>query len=289
MACPKQEPKLQRRQVKDLRPYPRQADFFHDIPKRDLLSIVQGLKQGIVHPIEVLPKNRAGLPPNTILRGHQRLRAYKLIGAVEIDVLVRYDLADADENTIEREFLVDNVYRRHLDKLGLARVTLRLIQLRRAHPERRLQGAEEEEARDEIGKVIGMSGRNLQRYWNVLRSPREIQEAFRAGQLTLVQAARVAGLSTAEQSEIADAIRAGATPRQAVATLPAPRTTKQESVNNVFNRLTRELERDLQALDGQIARLDPSRLSPSVPLLKKGRMLLRKLIEQAQQADEQAG
>lgn len=62
-------------------------------------------------PIQIVPKTRAGLPANTIIDGHQRARAHELVGDTEVPVLVRYDLADAILEQVEREFLAANRHR----------------------------------------------------------------------------------------------------------------------------------------------------------------------------------
>src|SRR5436305_951492 len=60
------------RKLKDLKPFPLQKDFFDDLPDHELEALAAGIERnGLRNPIEILPKNRAGYPPNTILNGHQ--------------------------------------------------------------------------------------------------------------------------------------------------------------------------------------------------------------------------
>jgi hypothetical protein len=65
-------------------------------------------RNGPTYPIEILPKNCAGIPANTILQGHNRRAALLQSGQAETVVLVRHDLADADADTSERHFLDEN-------------------------------------------------------------------------------------------------------------------------------------------------------------------------------------
>lgn len=62
-----------------------------------------------------------------ILDGHRRVRAFEVLGADDITVMIRWDLADADEAKIEAEFLQHNFNRRHLHQIDRARIALRLF------------------------------------------------------------------------------------------------------------------------------------------------------------------
>ena len=186
------KPKRETRKLKDLRPHPMQAVYFGDLSEADLKALADDIRRnGLRHPIEVLPENKAGHPPNTTLKGHQRTRALLRNGVTETEVLVRYDLADADDAAIETAFLEDDLSRRHLDNLGKARIVLRRFEIEKKRPRGGLRRAEEAEARDRVGKAIGMSGRNLQRYLNILRAPIQVQDAFRGKELSLVDAAKI--------------------------------------------------------------------------------------------------
>ena len=46
------------------------------------------------------------------------------------------------------------------------------------------------EARDRVGRALGMSGRNLGRYLRVLKTPVAVQNAFRAGYAVACNAQR---------------------------------------------------------------------------------------------------
>ena len=167
-----QEPITERRSLKSLKPFPDQHWMFDSLSDTDLAGLARDIQRnGLKTPIEVLPRNRAGLPAGTILRGHQRLRALRLNGETEADVLVRYDLADGSRDQIEREFLEDNLFRRQLDPLAKAKVALRLAEIERQAAPGEVPEGEGGEVRDRVGKAIGMSGRNLDRYLSVLKAP----------------------------------------------------------------------------------------------------------------------
>ena len=156
-----QDLKLRRevRRLGELQPHPLQSSFFDDLPEDGLCALANDIKlNGLKHPIEILPANTAGLPPDTILAGHQRKLALEKNGETRTEVIVRHDLATADAATIEACFLGDNQYRRHSDTLARARVAHRLFELHKKKPCNRLGFAEQEELRDRIGKIIDMSG-----------------------------------------------------------------------------------------------------------------------------------
>jgi hypothetical protein len=67
-----------------------------------------------------------------------------------------------------------------------------------------------------IGRKLGASGRNLDRYLKVLKTPKEVQDAFSQGKLSLVEAGKVAGLSGESQAAIQAAIRSGKKAKEVV-------------------------------------------------------------------------
>lgn len=226
-----QKPTIETRHLKKLVPFPRQEHFFAPLSVHDLSALADDIKRnGLRQPIEILPDNTAGYPTNTIVRGHERRRALLANKETTADVLVRYDLADADAADIERAFLDDNLHRRQLDQLAKARVALRLFEIERGRSRRR-RPDEEAEARDRVGKVIGMSGRHLARYWRVVKMSVEIQSAVSAGQLSLVLAAKIADLPPAKQEQIARRLKDGESPKAVMDALAKKKTRPAEKTD----------------------------------------------------------
>lgn len=283
MAEKKQQPKLEPRKLKDLLPYPRQADFFDDIPEEDLKALARALREGAVPPLQILPDNRAGLPANTINDGHMRAKAHELNGDIEVPVLVRYDLAVAPLEQFEREFLAANQHRRHLDTLAKARAALRLYELSRKHPERKLCGSEVEDARDAVGRAIGMSGRNLQRSWNVLRTPSAVQEAFRRGELSLVDAAPIGCMPVEVQKEIATRIEGGESPKKILGEQVRQAQPDKQAEKAVLH-LCRALGDYERQLAGWITEADEAVFQERPGHVRRGRTLIAALINFLKQA-----
>src|SRR5262245_32828446 len=211
MPNPKCAPRLETRKLSDLHDHPLQGCFYGGLSEYDLKELAADIRRsrGLKEPIEVLPENRAGLPKDTIVSGHQRRRALLLNGETESAVLVRYDLATAKKATIEGEFLRANQNRRHLDALSKARGGLRLFEIEKGRPPGSLSPRDEAEGRDRVGNILGMSGRNLQRYFSILKAPLVVQKAFQEKALTLVEAAKVGDLSPEDQTAIAFRLQAG--------------------------------------------------------------------------------
>ena len=102
---------------------------------------------------EILPENAAGLSgPTPSWTAASAWQALKHNGETEVRVLVRYDLAEADRDTIELEFLATNKERRHLDKLEKARVALRQYEIEKNRKGGKLFSFDKEKARELLGK-----------------------------------------------------------------------------------------------------------------------------------------
>jgi ParB/RepB/Spo0J family partition protein len=204
--------KLEPRKLSDLLPFPLQQQYFGTLSEEKMAALADSIQSnGLKHPIEVLPVNTAGYEPNTIIHGHKRRAALELLGMKKVNVLVRYDLSEASRCVIELDFLGENHNRGQEDPLTEARIALHLLELERRRDGLQVQSGE---ARDRVGKVLGMSGRNLDRYLRVLTTPLGVQNAFRAGKITLLNAGKIAGLPKPRQQEIAARLDAGEEPRR---------------------------------------------------------------------------
>jgi len=204
------EPKFESRKLDQLVAFPSQDYQFPPCSAEDDARLLESIQaNGLRVPIEILPANAAGYPANTIVFGHRRCKALIQLGITEVNVLVRYDLADSGAGEIEALFIHDNLDRRQLPKLGKARAIMRLFEIERSRAPGELRKREEREARDRVGKAIGMSGRNAQRYLNILKSPISVQTAFESEFLTLTEAGRIASLPETVQHSIDESLKSG--------------------------------------------------------------------------------
>jgi ParB-like chromosome segregation protein Spo0J len=279
----KRKPEVEERELSDLHPFPRQAEFFDDLSDHDLEQLAADIKRnGLKQRIDVLPENSAGLNPNTILRGHQRRLALEILGYSTYAVRVRYDLAGSTAADIERFFLDDNLNRRQLDPLAKVRVALRRFEIDKGHRLNGHSAQQEGEVRDWIGKVLGMSGRNVDRYKNVLSSPVEVQEALRTGKLPLVQAAKVGGLPTKLKAKIAARIADGEDARAVVQECLPAKKASARSADDSLRSLLKSLVGGHSDLAGRLDEISAGLLKRSLKDLRSGAALLRDLVAKAE-------
>jgi ParB-like chromosome segregation protein Spo0J len=263
-----------------LHPHPMNPSFF-DPPSPDAIAALADdiTRNGLREPVEVLPPgNRAGLPGNTVLSGHSRLLACKRLGWPTVPVRVRYDLRDADAGEVERCLLEANQNRRHLDPLAKARVAERLFRIRTGAGGRRLSGRGREELRDVIGRVLGMSGRNLDRYLKVLAAPPEVQNAFRAGRVPLVLAGRAAGLPAKEQADVAARIRGGSDPKGAILAHIPPADGRHVKPADALGSFVRGLRRGRDDLADRVGEVRAAHVGRHAADLRDARRLIDQLL-----------
>jgi hypothetical protein len=281
--CSKKTIRIEVRKLKDLVPFPLQPEYYDATSEDSLRALAADIKaNGLDHKIVILPANKAGYPPNTILGGHRRKYAMELNGVTQTEVEVRYDLADADASTIELAFFHDNSHRRNLDLLAEAKIALRKYEIAKGYARGKLRGPAEQDCRDRIGKLIGMSGRNLQRYWNLLKTPTAVQNAFRQKQLSLVVAGKVAFLSAQIQNEIATRIKSGENPKEVVASHVEQKNPRRHSTTeNALESLRRSMVRGVDDLKGRLDELDEYRVIQKLeaiwPDMEEGLALIQTL------------
>jgi hypothetical protein len=109
------EQPIEYRDPSSLSPHPHQPELFADMLEHELPSLADSIRErGLDHPIEVLPDG-------TIVCGHQRWRACRILGWSSAPVIVRHDHAAAGDVAVEERLITDNLDRRQLDRLDVAR------------------------------------------------------------------------------------------------------------------------------------------------------------------------
>lgn len=263
--------------------HPKQDDFF-ERPTQDAVETLADdiRRNGLREPIEVLPPAQKGRRKEyQILSGHTRKEALELLGRTEVEVIVRYDLRDADADEVECHLLEANQNRRHLDKLTQARIAKRLYMREKRATRGRLSSSQQGELRELIGKKIGMSGRNLDRYMRLLDTPIEVQNAFCSGKLSLVLAGKVAGLNAKDQQVVAGRIRAGETPKVVLEDYFTPTKGRHVKVADAMASIVRGLERGQQDLADRIDEVSSKLVKKHMAGLKKGKRFLGELMARA--------
>jgi ParB family transcriptional regulator, chromosome partitioning protein len=264
------KPKQERWPLSRLKDHPRQAEIFVDLPEAEFAAFVADVeKNGIRVPPEILPSG-------VVILGHQRVRAARQLGWTEIDVVVRYDLADAEPAVVEELFVNDNLLRRHLSPLSKARCLRRLLELRQGERAGRINGLNLETLKKDIGAQLNLSDRSVNRYLLILDAPSCVQAAFDRGELPLTTAGRVALLYKADQDKIARRIDAGENAKKVVTS--SLRGDPKSEARQAFLRLLRAFSREAPKLEGRIALVPAFTLDLNRPHLREARRLIDELL-----------
>jgi ParB/RepB/Spo0J family partition protein len=212
-----------RRRSRDLRPHPRQNEVFDSLNEAELDALAASIeKHGLQHPVHITPDG-------IILSGHQRVAAAQKLGWVMIDVIVRFDLVAQGDIALGEFFVEENLSRRQLDPIGMARAYRELQRIEKLQRPRcrTKNGAERQDLRDRLAKRFGKSGRQLDRMLRLLELPRAVQRAISLHTLPVSLAENLFKLSPDRREEAASAIEAGGNPRNVIQRLvPTPPSNK---------------------------------------------------------------
>lgn len=167
----------------ELRPWEFTQEVFRPLSPEAFSRLVEDVRRhGIRIPVEIDPQDR-------ILCGHERTRAAKELG---IQVPCRI-VTLADELDYKEYALRDNLLRRQLSPSEQARVVILLEQI---EMERRKRNGRDEApkglVRNEIGRSIGLSGRQVVKYRHLGQLPAEVQQMVDRGELSLETASILA-------------------------------------------------------------------------------------------------
>jgi len=271
---------IQKWKVKGLKPHSRQSQLFPDLPYHLLRDLAQDIAgRGLKDPLEILPDG-------TIVCGHQRTRAAMMLGWEEIDVWVNHELDAQGDLAVEQRLIEDNLVGRKLHRLDQVRCYQRLGEMAPQTPDERVRSHQCGRLRDVIGTRLGMSGRTLERYLRVLEAPTEVQNEFRAGRISLVNASKIAGLSEDVQQQIVADIRAGADAAEAVRSRLASRAP--DPLDAVLGSFIRSLQRNVRAVRGYASQIHS--LSPfDTIILEDAHSLIGQILRQIGTDEPQRG
>jgi ParB/RepB/Spo0J family partition protein len=231
-------------EVTKLKPHPKQEVYFSAPVQSEIEELAADLKKnGQQMPIDVLPDG-------TILCGHKRLAAAQFLGWKEVKVVVRNDLAN-DPEEAERRLIEDNLNRRQLSQIAIARCYRNLQLLSRTGKNGRIKDQERGDLRDQIGKRLGKSGRHLDRLLRILElTPVEVQNAYDAGKLSLADALRVADQTMEVKDKIATGIKNGGDPGKVIRSF-VPVVAKHKRVESAFESFLKGLQFSVPDLEGR--------------------------------------
>ncbi|QJW93127.1 ParB/RepB/Spo0J family partition protein [Frigoriglobus tundricola] len=250
-----------------LKDHPRQAEMFGDVGDEELEALAENMKKrGLRDPIEIMPDG-------TVIAGHQRVRAAKLLGWAEIDVVVLHDLAALGPAAVEERFVEDNFLRRQLGPLAKAKCIRRLMELEEGKAIGSFGFTKKEELKSRIAKRMGLSLRSVNRYLLLLETPVAIQEAFDKGEIPLVTAGKVALLTKLAQADFARRIAAGEKLVDVLAE-HAKGGSAESDVGKSFGRLLATLRREIPLVRGQRDRIHAGRVQKAEASIREAIVVL---------------
>ena len=269
--------------IEDLRPFPKQKEFFSDCNYQELMALEADMEKfGQRVPIEITPEGE-------IVDGHQRVAVAKLFGWAEIDAII----VEGTDEEIEWRFLSANATRRQLTPLQRARCAARMLDLEKGP---RKRAGDQERRRDRlqkrVGKLLGLSDREIRRLLRVLDTPPEVQQAYDAGKLSIDLAGKVAGLPAEVQNEIATQLREkGSRREKAIVGKYLGATPKQSepmTVGKAYRELLKGLNKWLSILQTDVDSISihDGRTANDLAILEQAQELVPRLIERVQQAQE---
>lgn len=186
--------KIQSWMVSRLMPHPRQG-VFRTHTAREIQDLAESLERdGLICPVEILPDG-------TVICGHGRLAAAKLLDWTTIAVWVRHDLEQQGEGAVFRRLVQDNLVRRQLTKLGMGRAYLALKE--EEYEAWRMAGQTQAQGdfRDHLGELLGCDGTTAERWARLAVLPLDYDHLIETGLLTQQQAEKIANHLPADIQE----------------------------------------------------------------------------------------
>jgi len=282
--------------ISQLRPHPAQTELYEGTTSsvEDETFARKLRDQGQRDEVHVMPrKNKAGLPPGTVLDGWRRTQAAKSNGETQIDCYIRNDLADATATEIATEFAGFNFDRRQLSPLARARCAKFLLTAQ-AGSSGRLGTIGIEKLKKQVADLLCVEIRTVNRYLAILRGPLAVQQAFDRGEVSQVDAAKIGTLcepsfgklTKQQQEDLANRIAGGesaqAVVREYITACQDPNITacraerKQAMAEDDLIRLAhviRDLEKNASAIE-------PDMVLCRLSTLRKGKQVIDRLLAQ---------
>lgn len=162
--------------IDELHPYP-QNEYFRQASQEELEILADDIRRNGLRELLEITEDKV------LISGHRRWAALQLLAAedesfAEQTVIVRVDLTD--EKAVEQRWLEANLNRRHLSDLKRVDATRRLVLLEHSQSKSKVNG----EVREEIGRRINLSGRQVARLLKLLKLPEPLLQLVEDGELT---------------------------------------------------------------------------------------------------------
>ncbi len=264
------------RRLDRLREHEFQAAVYLPRPQWQVEELAKDMAaNGLNEPVEVTSDG-------TIISGHGRVAAARLLGWKTIRCRVRADLEAEGPDAVKRRLLEANLTRRQLGMIEQARHYQELLFLERRKGSRCVDRQDVKgDLRDLVAERFGVSGRTLDRWLLLLTLPPPVQQAVGDGRLALTLALKLWALDKGVVAGVANAIEAGEPPAAAVkAVLAAGVGTPSRATADVA-RLLGVAAQTATRLTGRMDELPPHYLTRKLDALRSGRALFDRLIAAA--------
>ena len=268
-----------------LHPHPEQDNLFAPPSPQEIQRLADDIsRNGLRQPIEVLSDG-------TIVRGHSRVLAAKRAGLKSLLAIVRDDLDDAGESAVLKALAEDNLNRRHLGPLEIAKSYAVIAGAEVNSADDRSLSRAMSALQQQIAAQFSISKKTLQRYVKVLETPLEVQHAVAKDYISMDLALAIHKQSRKQQQRIAAAIkwfmeqqeqlrdRLPFELKNAVTDLLGE-THKQRQAYTPVAKLVKALKNALEAFGDDESPKEAHRrwLTEQRPTLVKGQQMLTKLV-----------
>jgi hypothetical protein len=259
-----------------LKPHPWQKNLFVGLNEAGIVELAADIrKRGLQNPLEILADG-------TIVNGHQRVRACEQLGWDHLPVYIRHDFAQQPKTAVQEHIVQDNLQRKHLHPLEIARGYL---QLRTSFAEQQAAGEDYpfalQDLRRDLGQRFGISGRTLDRYVAALKAPSIIQDGCIRGRIPLQLVCKIGRLSRSKIIALMERIENGENLCAVVEEYTRPKQGEQDRATKALLALTRQLTRGIAEIEENLDKLPYKQpdLQRCRPALEQARDFLTSLLE----------
>ena len=193
------------------------------------------------------------LADGTIVRGHGRVEAARLLGWTEIEAWIYEEDDEVDTRQVEVDHISDNLNRRHFDDLTIVRCYL-------AIKDQYLVDDDEQsgDVRDIVAERLGLnvSGRTLSRLIQLTKLPIDIQHMISDKRLNKDHGARLLQLPEPEQQAAIERIRNGEPAKKVLKAISGGATPTSRGSAEVGQRLLSEIQHSIGKLKSSLPELD---------------------------------
>ena len=184
-----------------LHPHPEQDNLFAPPSPQEIQRLSDDIvRNGLRQPIEVLSDG-------TIIRGHSRVLAAKHAGKTALSAIVREDLDNASEAEVLKALAEDNLNRRHLGPLEIAKSFAVIAGAEVKSADAKSLSKAMSAAQQQIATQLGISRKTLQRYLKILDTPLDVQHAVAKDYISMDLALAIHKQKWKQQQKIAAAIK----------------------------------------------------------------------------------